>query len=89
MNHRLTLDALGKGVFGFEFHALRDQLGKYAETWERIMAGITNVWFILFPWLDYFAILIPSRRRLLKSMDTMNEVRFNLANHAHVHVVSR
>ncbi|RUS22855.1 cytochrome P450, partial [Jimgerdemannia flammicorona] len=75
---RLTLDALGKIAFNFEFHALDDQLGKYAEAWEQIMNGFSQILFLLFPWLDIFAFLFPSRRKLNEVMKDMDELLYRI-----------
>ncbi|RUP43171.1 cytochrome P450 [Jimgerdemannia flammicorona] len=75
---RLTLDALGKIAFNFEFHALDDQLGKYAVAWEQIRNGLSQILFQLFPWLDIFAFLIPSRKKMNEAMKDMDELLYRI-----------
>ncbi|KAI8070673.1 cytochrome P450 [Gongronella butleri] len=79
--HRLTLDALGLGSFGFDFHALEDPNSVWTTTYEEIRRGLRNPYNFLFPrydrWLRHF---IPGRRQFDASVDKLNTLLLDMAH---------
>ncbi|CDS05604.1 hypothetical protein LRAMOSA08132 [Lichtheimia ramosa] len=49
---KLTLDALGKSVFGFEFGALDDPDSVWVKTYRQVFDSFTDVFSLVFPRLD-------------------------------------
>ncbi|RUP51839.1 cytochrome P450 [Jimgerdemannia flammicorona] len=73
---RLTLDALGKTVFDFNFGAIKNPESDYVKTYNEIMKGSTSSLYIIFPWLDKFP--LTRRYNSFKNVKHFNALIDNL-----------
>ncbi|KAI7905066.1 cytochrome P450 [Cokeromyces recurvatus] len=68
---RLTLDAIGRAGFGFDFHSIEDRDNKWTHIYKDISVGMQDPLYLLFPKLetDKIVWLIPKRWALHRKMD--------------------
>ncbi|KAG0788485.1 hypothetical protein G6F16_001452 [Rhizopus arrhizus] len=76
---RFTLDAIGSGGFGFDFHAIEDKESKWVEYYESVMQGMASPFYIVFPSFDTKYVHWFSKREQLhdnlsKLMENMDEI---------------
>ncbi|KAG1050119.1 hypothetical protein G6F43_007586 [Rhizopus delemar] len=76
---RFTLDAIGNGGFGFDFHAIEDKESKWVEYYESVMQGMASPFYIVFPAFDTKYVHWFRKRRQLhdnlsKLMENMDEI---------------
>jgi cholesterol 24(S)-hydroxylase len=70
---RLTLDALGHAVFGFDFGALNDREAVWTVTYESIRLNLRNPLAFAFPSMDWLLkYVIPGRLQMAASVDKLN-----------------
>ncbi|KAL1922699.1 uncharacterized protein VTP21DRAFT_10238 [Calcarisporiella thermophila] len=73
---RLTLDALGKALFNFNFNALRDPDNEYCRMYNGTFDGLINPFRILFPKADPLISLF--ERNVTKSLRGLNKLVYNI-----------
>ncbi|KAL1925790.1 uncharacterized protein VTP21DRAFT_673 [Calcarisporiella thermophila] len=73
---RLSLDALGKYIFKFNFNALKGAGDEYCQKYNAMMKGMFNPLFIFFPKISFLP--LPVVRRLSKTIDDVNELLFGI-----------
>ncbi|KAI8070672.1 cytochrome P450 [Gongronella butleri] len=79
--HRLTLDALGLGSFGFDFHALDDPNSVWTTTYEHIRRGFRSPYTFLFPKYDWLLRhIIPGRKQFDASVTKLNALLLDMAH---------
>ncbi|PFH47747.1 hypothetical protein AMATHDRAFT_151389 [Amanita thiersii Skay4041] len=66
--HRITLDAVGKTVIGYDFKALENPDGKLVKLYRSILADVSHPLYVAFPALER---LLP-RRNLISRIDWFN-----------------
>ncbi|KAI8884558.1 cytochrome P-450 cyp509A1 [Backusella circina FSU 941] len=72
---RLTLDAIGKAGFDFDFGSLTDKDNEYVKNYHSIMQGIRNPLFFLFPILESkFLWMFPKRQRVHDDLDQLTKM---------------
>jgi len=72
MMQRITLDSMGKYVFGSYFQAVENEFSCYAEAYNCLMEGIADPKFIIFPFLEKMTYLFPERPKVYKSLDIIH-----------------
>ncbi|KAF7729311.1 cytochrome P450-dit2 [Apophysomyces ossiformis] len=82
MMERWTLDAIGKAAFGFDFNSLENEHGEWVVTYNSIMNGHVDPWFMLFPKLEQkFLWMFPKRQKvhadLTRFLQLMDELIAN------------
>lgn len=76
---RLTLDALGHAVFGFDFGSLNDREAVWTVTYESIRLNLRNPLAFAFPKMDWLLkYVIPGRLQMAKSVDKLNGLMMDL-----------
>ncbi|KAL1918570.1 uncharacterized protein VTP21DRAFT_2592 [Calcarisporiella thermophila] len=73
---RLTLDALGKTLFRFNFNALRNPENEYCKYYEGTFGGLANPVRILFPSAD--SIISLFEKHAVQSLAGLNRVVFDI-----------
>ncbi|KAI8391099.1 cytochrome P450 [Radiomyces spectabilis] len=77
---RMTLDALGLGVFGFDFLSLEEENSIWRETYENVIASVRDPITNVFPQIDSIrAWFFPSRRARLEGTAKLNNLLLNMA----------
>ncbi|KAL1918888.1 uncharacterized protein VTP21DRAFT_2269 [Calcarisporiella thermophila] len=69
---RLTLDALGRGLFNFNFNALQDPYNEYCKKYDGALKGMTNPFRLLFPSAEPLIALFD--RQSSQSLDELNKL---------------
>ncbi|KXN74933.1 cytochrome P450 [Conidiobolus coronatus NRRL 28638] len=68
----MTLDILGKGVFGYDFKAIKNMgASHYHHLYKTVFNGVQSALFLYFPILEYFPIF--GRSKLHKNCDEFNK----------------
>ncbi|KAG0165321.1 cytochrome P450-dit2 [Apophysomyces sp. BC1034] len=79
MMERWTLDAIGKAAFGFDFHAIEDDNGEWVVTYNNIMNGHVDPWFVFFPQLEQkFLWMFPKRQKIHEDLTRFLHLMDNL-----------
>ncbi|KAL1928190.1 hypothetical protein VTP01DRAFT_3106 [Rhizomucor pusillus] len=77
---RLTLDALARGLFAVDFHALDDINSPYSNAYLNIKDSLRDLFLILFPQLDFLVKHISSKRaRLTRDVDALSNLLLDVA----------
>lgn len=79
---RLTLEAIGKAGFGFDFNAIHDRDSEWVVRYNRIGEGLSDPMYFLFPSLDTtFLWLFPGRQKIHKEMDIFTDMLNDIIQH--------
>ncbi|RUO96571.1 cytochrome P450 [Jimgerdemannia flammicorona] len=78
LSQRITLDVMGKYMFGTDFQALDDQFSKYAEAYNHIVDSASDPLFIIFPFLEKMTYLFPKCAVVHKALDDMDELFYGI-----------
>ncbi|KAI9292164.1 cytochrome P450 [Neoconidiobolus thromboides FSU 785] len=73
-----TLDALGLSIFDIDFNSIEDENCELALLYIKLVKSLSNLWFLLFPFLDKLP--IPSRVQLKKDAEHFRQLIKSMIN---------
>ncbi|ORX92456.1 cytochrome P450 [Basidiobolus meristosporus CBS 931.73] len=77
MQH-MTLDALGRMIFDYDFNSIENQRGETVQLYNTIMTGINNPFYVLFPYLESLPLI--GRRGYQDELERFNQFIMSIIN---------
>ncbi|KAK9762111.1 hypothetical protein K7432_012467 [Basidiobolus ranarum] len=78
MMQRMTLDALGKAIFDYDFNSIENQGGEIVKLYNTIMTGLGNPLYAMFPFLENAPLL--GRRGYHTELEKFNQFIMDIIN---------
>ncbi|ORY01487.1 cytochrome P450 [Basidiobolus meristosporus CBS 931.73] len=78
MMQRMTLDALGKIIFDYDFHAIENQGGDLVQAYNTIMTGFNDPFYAMFPYLENLPLV--GRRGYQTELTKFNDFIMGIIN---------
>ncbi|KAI8143755.1 cytochrome P450 [Fennellomyces sp. T-0311] len=81
LTRRLTLDAIGKAAFDFDFHALKDENSVWVKTYSQVLESFMEFIPLIFPKIDYvYRSISPARNERYHSAFKLIKLLNDLAD---------
>jgi cytochrome P450 len=75
---RMTLDVLGRGLFGMDLRAIKDPTSLYVQYYNKALNAISEPMYAIFPILDWIPWKTKSRREAFHSVSEFRKALYGL-----------